>query len=95
MVNEACSEEKFISLFNELGSPQAVANALGINVRNVYKRRNNLLKKGIVLQTTNYSRITIEFNQELVRQKMQQRLEATRHSVRRGITMEKGRILVF
>jgi len=95
MAVETCSEEHFIALFHELGSPQAVANALNIAVRNVYKRRQSLAKKGIVLQTRNITGHTVEFNKAEVEAKVQQRLEATRHSVRRGITMEKGRVLVF
>lgn len=95
MAVETCSEEQFIALFHELGSPQAVANALGIAVRNVYKRRQSLAKKGIVLQTRNITGHTVEFNKEEIQAKVQQRLDATRHSVRRGITLEKGRVLVF
>jgi hypothetical protein len=95
MAVETCTEEHFIALFHELGSPQAVANALNIAVRNVYKRRQSLAKKGIVLQTRNITGHTVEFNKAEVEAKVQQRLEATRHSVRRGITMEKGRVLVF
>lgn len=38
------SDEEFIRLFKQLKSPQKVADAIGIAVRNVYRRRNNLVK---------------------------------------------------
>ena len=36
----ACTDEEFIEIWRELGSPTLVANRLGINVSNVYSRRN-------------------------------------------------------
>lgn len=95
MTKEACNQDEFIRLFKELGSPQAVADFLNIKVRSVYRRRKELAEKGIILQTTNQSGHSVSFNKEEIKQKMQQRLEATHHSVRRGITMERGKVLVF
>lgn len=95
MAAPACSEQQFIELFQKLSSPQAVANVLGINVRSVHKRRDKLLKQGIDLQTKNLKGYKVQFDKELMQSQLQTRLEATRHSVRRGITMEKGRVLVF
>lgn len=95
MPKESCTEAEFIELFKELKSPQAVANYLGVNVRCVYRRRTDIEKKGFKLPTENTSGNTREFNKSEVQAKLQQRLGETRHSVRRGIAMEKGRVLVF
>ena len=35
------SDEKFIALWQALGSPQAVSKETGIDLRAVYRRRNN------------------------------------------------------
>lgn len=49
----ACSEEEFIALFQKLKSPAAVAATLGINVRNVYIRRDAIeARRGISLSTS-------------------------------------------
>jgi hypothetical protein len=60
MATAACSDEEFIKLFRELGSPQAIAETLGISVRNVFARRNRLTQKhGIeLLSFSKHSRIT-------------------------------------
>lgn len=42
MVRPACSEEEFIALFQEFGSPTKVATHLGISVRNVNARRRTI-----------------------------------------------------
>lgn len=89
------SEQEFMALWNELGSPQAVSNASGVSLRQVYARRNFIESKGIELKTTNLGRRTIEFDKETLKIKLENRLAETRHSVRRGIAMEKGRVLVF
>ena len=39
------SDEEFISVFKRLKSPQRVSEELGLNIRNVYTRRQNLVKK--------------------------------------------------
>lgn len=50
------SDEEFIRLFQQLKSPQRVAEATGMAVRNVYKRRNNLVRiKQVDLTTDNYN----------------------------------------
>ena len=38
----ACTEEGFIEIWRELGSPTLVAERLGISIRNVYTRRNDI-----------------------------------------------------
>jgi hypothetical protein len=60
MATAACSDEDFIKLFRELGSPQAVADAIGVTARNVYHRRNSMQKKyGIeLLSFSEQTRIT-------------------------------------
>lgn len=45
MARKTCSDEEFITLFQRLRSPTEVANYLGIAERNVYARRDNLMKK--------------------------------------------------
>jgi predicted phosphodiesterase len=89
------SDEEFIATWQELQSPQAVANKLGVAVRNVYRRRNYFASRGFDLQTTNICGKTKIFDKAQVDENVSIRLEATRHSVRRGITIEKGKVLVF
>lgn len=45
MVAKACSDEEFIELFKEIGSPQKIADRLNVTVRNIYQRRNSIQKK--------------------------------------------------
>lgn len=45
MTAAACTDEEFIRLFQELGSPQKIADHLGVAVRVVYARRNTMQKK--------------------------------------------------
>lgn len=89
------TDEQFIATWQELGSPQAVARELEVDVRCVYRRRNNLIKKGHHLITRNQSNKAIRYNKEEVQAKIQARLEATKLHARRGIEMEKGRVVVF
>jgi hypothetical protein len=60
MAAAACNDEEFIKLFRELGSPQAVSEALGVSIRNVFARRNRMEKKhGIeLLSFSEHTRIT-------------------------------------
>jgi hypothetical protein len=65
MAASACTDEQFIQLFKELGSPQKIAEHLGVTVRNVYERRNRLQKRyGIELLSfsdkTNVTNVTHE-----------------------------------
>jgi hypothetical protein len=39
MASAACSDEEFIKLFREIGSPQAVSEALGVSIRNVFAQK--------------------------------------------------------
>lgn len=48
------SDQEFIEVWNLLGSPQLVANRLGVSTRHVYAKRRDLeATKGIKLETTN------------------------------------------
>ena len=49
------SDDDFISAWQKHGSPNAVAAALGIGVRGLYKRRARLAEKGIFLPTVSAS----------------------------------------
>lgn len=95
MAKASCNEVEFIRLFKELGSPQAVADYLKVTVRNVYRRRSELALKGIVLETTNISGNTVKYDKESLKQRVEQRIQQAEHNVRRGIAMEKGRVIVF
>ena len=44
MSKKTCSDEEFIEIWNRLNSPSLVAQHLGINVRNVFARRNRINK---------------------------------------------------
>ena len=88
------SDEQFIATWAELQSPQKVAEYFGLELRGVYRRRNNLVAKGYELLTTN-SYADRRYTKESIQQIVNERIQATRHSVRRGITLEKGRVLVF
>ena len=94
-MSKIVSDEQFIATWRELGSPQAVARELNIDIRGVYRRRNNLLEKGVALATTNQNNKAIRYDREEVLAKVQLRLEATRHHARRGLAMEQGKVVVF
>ena len=89
------SDEVFIATWSELQSPQAVADQLGLDVRGVYRRRNFLQSKGFVLPTKTKTGQKTVYDKESLEEAVAKRLGKVRHSVRRGIAMEKGRVLVF
>lgn len=96
MANMACSDEQFIEYWNRLKSPTAVANAIGIDSRSAMRRRRVLeAKYNIELITDNPSKQVVNFDKKSVRESVQKKIEETRHSVRRGIALEKGTVLVF
>jgi predicted phosphodiesterase len=101
---EYVTDEKFIEVWNRLKSPTAVAKELGINIRNAMMRRRTLeVKYRITLDTDlNYKNNIAKEYQERERAKrierqeaLQERLDATSHSVRRGMELEKGRVIIF
>jgi predicted phosphodiesterase len=60
MTVPVCTDEEFIEAFKELGSPQAVAERIGVGVRNVYARRTSLEKKyGIDLLSFNSKNVSM------------------------------------
>jgi predicted phosphodiesterase len=96
MAEPKCTNEEFITVWNQLKSPAAVAKAFGMDVRTVYNKRKFIEQKyNIVLETENNTKRTISFNKDKISEDLTKRLEETRHSVRRGIALEKGIVLVF
>lgn len=96
MSQAPCSDEQFIKLWQEIKSPTGVAKALCIDPRSVFRRRNFIESKyDIKLETDNPSRKPIFFDKDKTILDVNKRLEETRHSVRRGITLEKGTVVVF
>ena len=89
------SDEVFIATWSELQSPQAVADRFGLDIRGVYRRRNHLQNKGFQLPTKTKSGQRTVYDKEILEQQLTKRLSQVRHSVRRGIALEKGRVLVF
>ena len=66
------SDDDFIALFRKLRSPQEVANATGINVRNVYARRDHLMKKyDIDLRTIDARKIELSIPESQIRATLQ------------------------
>lgn len=95
MSKAACSDLEFVALWKELGSSTAIAKALNINVRSVQARRVRLIHKGHDLPNSNQSGHIVKFNYDDIARKVNNRIEETRINARRGLTMEKGTILVF
>lgn len=53
-----CTDEEFIELFKQLGSPQKISEQLGVTVRNVYDRRKRVEKRyGIDLLSFNAKQV--------------------------------------
>jgi hypothetical protein len=58
MALPTCTDEEFIELFKQLGSPQKISEHLGVTVRNVYDRRNRIEKRyGIDLLSFNAKQV--------------------------------------
>jgi len=94
------TDEEFIAKWKEHPSPTAMAKATGNSIRAVQNRRRNVeVKNNITLPTTYDAKA--EHNNKLKEQKrireeaLQQRLDAVTHSVRRGMELEKGRVIIF
>jgi len=85
--NPAFSDDEFIKIWNELGSPTLVAQKIKMNPRSVMARRKSIeLRLGIELPTFNSQRIV----------KTLKKIEQTPHNVRRGIDVDKvKRVIVF
>ena len=82
-----CSDENFIKVWKELGSPALVGQALKMNPRSAMTRRNNLeIRYGIELPTFNSQRDKAK----------PKKVEQAAHNVRRGIEVDKvKRVIVF
>ncbi len=101
---EFISDEEFIELWKANPSPTLVAKLTKVNVRNTMARRRSIeIRHGIELKTDlSYKE---KSNEELIKQQkqkanerqenLQKRLNAVTHSVRRGMELEKGRIIIF
>lgn len=100
-----CSDEEFLKIWQESdSSPIRVSEVLGCSVRVVYSIRDRVEQKlGINLPTKakNSSRNKLKgadyapSDFETVKDKLQSRLQETRHAVRRGLAIENGQIIVF
>jgi hypothetical protein len=79
------TDDEFIKVWNELGSPIKVSEHLNLSIRNTYSRRRNIeLKYKIDLSTTDPQR-----NQKA------KKIHQTPGNVRRGIELDKGVVIVF
>jgi len=79
------TDEEWIASWNKIGSPEEFAKKHKISIRNVYGRRRNLENKyGIQLPTF------ASGNPAYLK-----KIEQTPGHARRGIDMEKGRVVVF
>ena len=76
------TDDEFIKVWNELGSPTLVAQRLGIAVRNVFTRRRTIeLRHRVKLVATN--------SQQGITTKTK-KMHETPGNIRRGIKLEKG-----
>lgn len=81
------TDDEFIKVWNELGSPALVSKKLNITMRAIYSRRRNIeLKHRVNLETT---------NPQGNRKTKAKKIHETPGQVRRGITLEKGTVIVF
>jgi len=94
------TDEEFIAKWKENPSPTLMAQASGFSVRAVQNRRRNIeIKHKIELATT--ANLIKEFNdkqkqEKLARQEANKaKLEEAPINVRRGVDLDKGRIIVF
>ena len=84
----SASDQEFIKVWKELGSPTLVGQKLGINPRSTLARRRNLeIRYGIELPTHNSQRD---------QKKPAKKVELAAHNVRRGIEIDKvKRVIIF
>jgi predicted phosphodiesterase len=96
MTKAVCTDQEFIELWKQVQSPSGMSKALGVDVRAIMRRRNYLeAKYNIALVTDNPLKQTITFDRNVAKQKLAEKLEETRHSVRRGTVIENGKVVVF
>ena len=85
----AVSDQEFIKIWKELGSPTLVAEKIGVNPRSAMTRRKNIeIRYSIKLPTFNSLRDP--------KKERPKKIEQTPHNVRRGIDVDKvKRVIVF
>ncbi len=98
------TDDEFIERWRQFPSPTLMARQMGLNIRTVMVRRRSIeTKLGITLETdlrykqqatAKYAEREAQKSKER-KEKLQERLEATQHSVRRGMDLEKGRVIIF
>lgn len=94
MAQPACTENEFIRVWRELKSSTLVAKALAVDVRSVQRRRKAIEhRNGITLESVNVTQAHVDLDG--IKQRMNTRIESTRHHAQRGRAMEKGRVIVF
>jgi hypothetical protein len=79
------TDEEWIASWNELKSPEKFSKANKINIRNVYARRRSIeTRLGIQLETF------VDKHPTQIK-----KIQQTPGHVRRGMNIEKGRVIVF
>jgi len=79
------TDDQFIAEWRKIGSPEVFAKTHGMAVRSVYNRRRSIeMRLKVELPTVNDSRLS-----------PLKKLQQTPGHARRGIEMEKGRVVVF
>ncbi len=95
------TDDQFIEKWHKFPRPSLMAKETGINIRNIMARRRAIeIRHDIKLDTdlsykTNRNQELVERTRLLRQEKLKERLDATQHSVRRGMELEKGRVIVF
>lgn len=89
MSNYFITDDEFIKLWHEFSSPQRISEHTGINVRNIYSRRR------LIESRYNLKLPATANGQGESHQKYYKKIEQTSGHVRRGIDLEKGRVVVF
>jgi UDP-2,3-diacylglucosamine pyrophosphatase LpxH len=87
MPAQKISDQHFTEVWTRLRSPAKVAREIGITVRNVYRRRNSLMEKGIVLPTVPEDSQKEYFNLDTAAKMHFER--------RRDIEIKNGSVIVF
>jgi predicted phosphodiesterase len=85
MAQAKCTDDQFIALWRELKSPKNIAKALGMGERQVFRRRLAIEKRLNIELRSDTAEVTVA----------KRKIEQTSGHARRGIDLEKGRIIVF
>lgn len=87
VLNYYVTDEEFIQIWNQVGSPLEVAKKTGIDVRAVYKRRRNIEAR--------YKIKLLSFANPQHNPDFYKKVEQSIGHARRGMDLQKGRIIVF